>query len=423
MSRPRIVIVGAGVSGLCCALRLEELSLRPAIIEAGPQVGGRVVTERRSDCLVDRGFQILLTAYPEPRRWLDLARLRLKAFPPGAMVWDGSRFRRVPHPLRHPMQAAGAFLSGTIGVRDAFAVLPRLASALFRRPSAPQVVGRSVDESLGRAVRPAFRDSFLRSFFGGVFLDRSLGTDLGQLDFCFSMFASGDAAVPSGGMAEIPRQLAARLDPGSIRFNARVTALRAGFVEVSDGSREEAAAVVVATDHTAAGQLLGELAGPQRPWQGTAMAAFETAPEDARDGTLLLDGVGEGPVNHACFISAVAPNYAPPGRGLLYANVVEPRWLAEPDESLLAAVRGQMGRWFGAAKVAAWSGRGLVRVPRALPRQHPEDLAAPRPMQVAPGIFRCGDAVGDGSLNGAMRSGRLAADAVAAWVSAGGGAA
>lgn len=422
MSRPRIVIVGAGVSGLCCALRLAERSIDAAIVEAGPQVGGRVVTDRREDCLVDRGFQILLTAYPEPRRWLDLARLRLKAFPPGAMVWDGGRFRLVPHPLRHPLKAIGAFLSGTVGLRDGMAMLPRLWGSLFRRPEAPAVVGRSVAETVGLRVRPAFRDAFLRSFFGGVFLDRSLGTDLGQLDFCFSMFASGDAAVPSGGMAEIPRQLAARIDPGSIRLNARVVAVRPGVVEIADGSRERGDAVVVATDHAVAAELLGERAGEARPWQATAMAAFETAAEDARDGMLHLDGTGEGPVNHACFISAVAANYAPPQRGLFYANVVDPRRLAESDDSLQSAIREQMGRWFGAERVAGWRLRALVRIPRALPRQHPEDLASPRPLQVAPGLFRCGDAVGDGSLNGAMRSGRLAADAAAEWLASGGSA-
>ncbi len=416
MSRPRIVIVGAGVSGLCCALRLAERSIDAAIVEAGPQVGGRVVTERREDCLVDRGFQILLTAYPEPRRWLDLARHRLKAFPPGALVWDGTRFRRVPHPLRHPLQAIAAFFSGTVGLRDGFALLPRLWGSLFRRPEAPTVVGKSVADTVGRQVRPFFREAFLRSFFGGVFLDRSLGTDLGQLDFCFSMFASGDAAVPTGGMAEIPRQLAARIDPGSIRFNARVVAVRPGEVEVADGSRERGDAVVVATDHTVAKELLGDLAGEDRPWQATVMAAFETAAEDARDGMLHLDGTGEGPVNHACFISAVASNYAPPQRGLLYANVVDPRWIAEGDEALETAIRGQLGRWFGHERVAAWRLRAMVRIPRALPRQHPADLASPRPLRLAPGLFRCGDAVGAGSLNGAMRSGRLAADAVAAWL-------
>jgi hypothetical protein len=226
--------------------------------------------------------------------------------------------------------------------------------------------------------------------------------------------------VPSGGMAEIPRSLAAQLDPGTLRLHARVEAIEPGAVRIADGSVERGEAVVVATDARDAATLLPAHADPPRPWQGTVMMALAMEAAEVPDGILRLDGTGEGPVNHGCFISAVAPNYAPPGQGLFYANVVDPTWIAMEDAMLEEAIRRQLTGWFGAG-VAGWRRIALVRIPRALPRQHPEDLAAPRPLAIGDRLFRCGDHLADGSLNGAMRSGRLAADAVAAALGPTGG--
>ena len=54
--------------------------------------GGRVRTDRVDGFLLDRGLQVILTAYPEARDMLDLDALRLGSFAPGAIVRG-----RAPH--------------------------------------------------------------------------------------------------------------------------------------------------------------------------------------------------------------------------------------------------------------------------------------------------------------------------------------
>ena len=120
----------------------------------------------------------------------------------------------------------------------------------------------------------------------------------------------------------------------------------------------------------------------------------------------MLDGDGIGPVNNLVVMSEVAPATAPPGRSLVSVTVLG----ARIDASLEAEVVGQLEGWFGDA-VHDWRLLRRDVIERALPDQRP-----PRPgratARLERGIYVCGDHRADGSINGAMASGRAAAEAL-----------
>jgi hypothetical protein len=125
----------------------------------------------------------------------------------------------------------------------------------------------------------------------------------------------------------------------------------------------------------------------------------------------VLDGEGDGPVNNLCVPSAVAPTYAPAGASLVSAAVLG----RHADEAaLVAAVRSQLERWFGAA-VRSWRHLRTYRIVHAQPCQPPGRLEPPeRPVRVCPGLYAAGDHLDNASINGALVSGRRAADALLA---------
>lgn len=59
-----VVVVGGGLAGLGTAVRLHRAGLVTVVCEAGEEVGGRVRTDRRDGFVLDRGFQVVLPAYP-----------------------------------------------------------------------------------------------------------------------------------------------------------------------------------------------------------------------------------------------------------------------------------------------------------------------------------------------------------------------
>jgi phytoene dehydrogenase-like protein len=410
-----ITIVGAGIAGLAAARTLADAGHAVRVLEASDRVGGRVATDRVAttdgEFLVDRGFQIFLSAYPEAPRFLDLRALELRSFLPGALVWNGGRAAPIAHPLREPFAAIAGVLRGVLPLGDALRMVP-FARAAQRGPrdgpGAPS--GRTAEAALRAAgISPRTIDLFFRSFFGGVFFDRSLRTDDSRLSFLLRMFAEGFACVPASGMGEVARQMAAPI-AGSVRTRTRVARIERGGTRVvlASGEIVESDATVVATGAHELRALAPEL--PEIAWCGTLSAWFATPDPTDLPSWLVLNGSGRGVFNHGAAMSAIAPGYAPPGCGLFVANAAflpaSPDSALDTAEDMLRTIGGILGR----GRVAGWQPIAVQRIPHAIPRQWPEDLARRLPDALGAHAFVAGDHLEDASINGAMRSGRLAAE-------------
>ena len=279
-------------------------------------------------------------------------------------------------------------------------------SGLFR---SPDISAREALAAAGFSERIVER--FFAPLFGGVLLDRGLSASRRMFDFVFRMFAVGDVVLPTRGMGAIPEQLANRLPAGTVELGAEVGAVERGAVTLAGGERREGAAVVVATDGPTAAKLLGPgtLAAPASLAASCVYFAAERAPVD--EPLIVLDGDGDGPVNHLCVPSEIAPTYAPPGASLVSAAVLGEG--GDPGD-LVARVRAQLEGWFG-ADVRAWRHLGTYRIEHAQPAQPPGRLEPPeRPVRVGPGLYAAGDHLDNASINGALTSGRRAAEAVLA---------
>ena len=405
----RVVVVGAGLAGLACARVLAARGVEPVVLEADLEVGGRVRTHREGGFQVDRGFQVLLTAYPEAQAVLDYGALGLGHFAPGAWVRWGGAFHEVGDPFRRPAQALPTLRAdvGTLAdklrvLRLRRSVLSASAGELWARPET--TTARALRDRYGFSDRMV--DRFFRPFLGGVLLDPALGASSRSFEVYFRRFSQGTAALPAGGIQAMPEQLAAALG-GAVRLGARVESVSAREVSVEGGDPVPCDAVVVATDARSAGPLL-DLETPV--WKGTVQLAWSAPSPPVREPVLVLDGERSGPVNNAQVVSNVQPAYAPHDQSLVTASV-----LGRPspsDAALEADARAQLRGWFG-EPVDAWRLLRVDRVPDALP-----DLPSLEPPERTPrhrgGVYVTGDWRRNASINGALVAGRHAAEAVLA---------
>jgi len=407
---PDVIVVGAGLAGLCCARELRAHGVDVLVLERHDEPGGRIHTDSVEGFLLDRGFQVLLTAYPEARRVLDYARLGLRPFESGALVRTAAGFSRLADPYRRPLRALRS-LSGAPGtLADGLRVV-RLRRRLARFSlnevlTAPQV---TTAEALRReGFSAGFIAAFFRPFLGGVFLDPTLETSSRLFAFVFKLFAEGEAALPAGGMQTIPRQLAESLPAASLRCGCTVESAAPSEVVLAGGERLRATAVVIAADGVEAARLTGAVEAP--PPRAATCLSYAAERSPVGEPILVLDGVGRGPVNELCVPSDVAPSYAPAGAALVSATILGVPGL--DDDALDAAARDQLQTWFG-TQVRGWRRLAVHRIPFALPAQPPAALTDPeRPVRLREGLFVCGDHRDTASIQGAMVSGRRAAAAV-----------
>ena len=403
-ARVDVAIVGAGLAGLAAARHLHSKSFNIAVLEAQDDVGGRVRTDIVDGFRLDRGFQILLTAYPELKRQVDLDALDLHNFDPGALVMMRGRGFTVTDPFRAPRRAFGTARApiGTIADKARIALLrartlrgdPR---ELLRGQDLPTIV------ALRRAgFSEAMINRFFRPLFGGIQLDPSLATSRRMFDIIFRSLGEGDAAVPRLGMGALPKQMADRL-PGLVHLNTKVVSLDGRTVVTADGRRIETRAVIVATELPAARNLITL---PERSSRtaGAVYFAADTPPTDSR--LVILDGTGKGPVLNAAVMSNVAASYAPVGKHLVVAAL--PQVI---DGDLESMARDQMRTWWG-PQVDAWRHLRTYRIAHAGVEQRPP-FSPKRNIAVGNGVFICGDHRDTGSLQGALFSGRRCGELVA----------
>jgi phytoene dehydrogenase-like protein len=409
-STPNVLIIGAGLAGLACARRLTNSGFACTVLEASDGIGGRARTDRVEGFQLDRGFQVFLAGYPEARETLDYSALELMPFHAGALVRYDGRFHVMSDPFRRPQDLAQMLLGPIGSLADKFRMLRMRRDTLQQRLC-------SVMKDPSRPTRDVlqaydFSDAMVRHFFqpflSGVFLESELNTPCWIFEVVWAAFCRGVTALPRDGMGAIAQQLAATLPPGTIRLNQAVQEIQGSSVVLGSGELLMADVLVVATDDATAARLRGE-DKPITPAHGSVTLYFDASASPQRGPCLMVNGDGDGVVRTVCVLSEAAPSYAPPGRALISVTVIEQM---DPQSDLLQVVRRHLQSWFG-SQVNEWRHLRTDRIQRALP---PLDALSAGNRTTSPrlaaGLYLCGDYRESGTLDGALRSGRRAAEAI-----------
>jgi phytoene dehydrogenase-like protein len=409
------------MAGLTAAVALHEAGVPVRLLEASDGVGGRIRTDRHpAGFLLDRGFQVLLEAYPFARRWIDLAALDPAPFDAAALIWTGRRLVPLADPRRHPGAVLRDLTSPVFGITDKVR-LARLALGAARAPwrSAREAATAAPDQLAAEALwsagcSPAFVERFARPFWGGITLDPSLELSAGPVWFTLKMFLAGRALLPRAGIGAMPEQLGRRLPATTVTLGTRVERVivdagRATGVAV-DGRVQPAAAVVVATDPPAARALTGVDALPDRRDGIGSLTVYLAGRRDPEIGPhLVLDGTGRLTLNHLAPLSTVQPAYASPGSHLLAAVIVGKRLDEGDDATLALRARDDAAMLLGHAP-GDWDIVQTVRVPFAQFAQPPGIYARlPSNHTAIGGLYLASEATVDSSYNGAIASGEAAA--------------
>jgi len=416
-----VAVVGAGLAGLVAARHLAGAGADVTVFERRDDVGGRVRTRHRDGFTLDRGFQVLFTAYPAVRRELDLDALDLHSFSPGAVIARPGERSVLSDPLRDPFALTETLFNREVTTTDKLRTLAlrqhvgsQTEAEIFDSPDAP------IDEYLRDwGFSDDYIHNFVAPFYGGITLNRSLATSKRVFEYTFKAMSEGRVALPAEGMGAVPAQLAARAREAgaTVRLNEAVAAVTPddGRVTVESEARTgEYDAVVVATDPRTARRLTGVASIPTAARSAVTLYCATETPVDGKKIHLNVDGPRP---NVVAPLSAVAPSYAPDDRHLLAATFLDgpdaPKPLDASDDDLFAATRDALDAWYPDRLFDDVEHLHTDRIEFAQFDQSPgvhDDL--PDARDPAGAVYLAGDYTAWSSIQGAMRSGREAAEAV-----------
>jgi phytoene dehydrogenase-like protein len=404
-----VIIIGAGIAGLTCAKYLKDRGIQSLILEASDGVGGRVRTDLYEGFRLDRGFQILLTAYPEAQRLLNYEALDFQAFTSGAMIRDIQKndFSVMANPFKEPSKLMSSLTSNVGSLTDKMRVLRLIMDTNNIQEEVFENQGISTIEYLQNyGFSESMIQQFFRPFFGGVFLENDLSTSSSFFKYIFGKFYEGDAVIPAKGIQQISEQIAKMLYVGTVKLNTKVVKIDGNYVYLENGNRLYGEKIILATDGFQADKLLGK--NPERKFNSTTCTYFSAERSPLKEKMLALNPNRASMIHNFCVPSDIAPAYAPAGKSLI--SVSTHGFDLYDKEELAKNIKRELVTWFG-QEVETWQHLKTYHIPQALP-SFGTNQQVDKSLKLSEILYQCGDATAYPSLNGAMATGRKVAEMI-----------
>ena len=395
------IVVGAGISGLSCALELEKNGYHVQILEKENHPGGRVHSDVINGYILNRGFQVLQTGYPETKRLLDYEKLELCNLDSEVWIMNNNTIKKLYDPIQNPSNLLKAAFSNVGTFQDKLRLLQLRQSTTSR--STNKIFQENETTSLEQINNYGFSESIINEFFkplfGGAFLDNELDTTSRMFNFVYKIFSIAPIAIPKYGMKSIPEQLEAKLE-SKISFNTNVVKLdnKNVFLENETLSAD---VIVLAANHDSAKKLIPSIEEIQ--WNSTSCYYFVADSPPFSSKVVLLNGNNRGEINNVFVPTNISKAYSPNNKSIISVSTIG----LNNNES---EIRNELNNWFG-NQTEDWKLLHTYHIEQALPRMSVPSVSH---LQYVNGIHMCGDYLTSSSIHGSMHSGRMTANQIIA---------
>ena len=402
---PKVHIIGAGVSGLIAAKVLEDYGLSPVVLEASDRVGGRLKTDVIDGYQLDQGFQVLLSSYPEAKKYLNFKDLNLQKLKAGACVFINGKPIYFGDPLRDISLLFPTLFSG-IGTFSDKLKIARLNFKL-KKKSIEEIFNSKEYNTKEYLKNMKFSsniiDKFFKPFFNGIFLETDLETSSRMFEFVFKMFGDGFALLPMGGIEEIPKQLKSNLDKTRFQFSSKVKEVNSKEILLENGDKMLSDYTIIAKD---ASNLVGNLKNQGIDWKSCQNLYFTASKRKFKAPFIGL--IPNDTLINNIFYPTSIPMQLQSEKELLSVTVIKAHQLN--DEELVEKVMIELDQKCGIGNLRFLK---MYNIPKALPKlDNLQYEISASETKLKDGIFLAGDVLLNGSLNAAMIAGEKAAEGV-----------
>lgn len=402
MEDKKVIIIGAGVSGLVAGINLEKKGFSPIIYDQNDRVGGRVQTDYIDGYTFDKGFQILLPNYPAVEKYLNLKLLNLKYFAPGAFVFNEGYAGKLGNPARDFDLLFSTLFSKLASFSDKIKIIKLYRSLKYK--SYEDIFKTESKTTLEYLKSFGFSDkiinNFFKPFYAGVFLEENLKTSSRMFEFTFKLFAEGKAGIPEKGIQAIPNQLANQLKNTTFHFNTKVDKIEDDYIILENGKQIKYDFVIIATEPS---NLISNLNNQNTQWKSVDNLYFEVENRVVNLPMIALIAKEDTLINNFHYLSLASKTTQ-----MISVTVVKSNQLEQNE--LIEKVKLELEQHCN-IKVNKFLKH--YKISQALPHILDVNYQVPHTeTKLKDRIFLAGDMLSNGSLNAAMLNGESAAKAV-----------
>lgn len=399
----KINIIGAGVSGLIAAKVLEDNGYYPTLIESSDSVGGRIKTLNIEGYQLDKGFQVLLTEYPEAKKHLDFKALKLQKLIPGASIFKNNKQYIIGNPMKNISLLIPTLFSDIGTFADKLKIIKLYLYLRFK--SIEKIFLSKEIKTIEYLEKYEFSNKiinhFFKPFFAGIFLETELSTSSRMFEFVFKMFAQGNVAIPESGMQEIPKQIAKKLIKTNFIFNTHVDKISEGEITTKNNIKIKSDYTIIATEVK---NLIDGYNFSSVKWKSCVNFYFETDKKSMKSGLIGIIPGNNTIINNIFFVSGIKSKITGP-KELLSVTVINSKSFSKVD--LIDRVKYELKKYCGINVVRLIN---QFNIPKSLPDL--KDISNNKrssDFQISESIFLAGDHKLNGSLNAAITSGEMSA--------------
>lgn len=368
------VVIGGGLAGLSAALTLQEAGEEVELFEASDCVGGRLRSDYLNGFILDRGFQLINSGYPEIKRLGVIAEIDFVKSDRTIDVVTPFGIQSIGDPRLHLLQGLRSPLGS---FREKIAFLTFMGSRKLQ--------DKNLEEALLDEGTLNLYHNVLKPFLTGVFLVSPNQIDANYGQEIIKSFIVGDSGLPIAGVGVLAEAIAARIE--NIHLNSPIT----------DLEQFKGRSIVVATDEHTASTLLGV---KTQTTFARSHTWYHSVPEGLIASKRLRVTSTQSAIVNSIAISNLMPTYAPVDRTLVSTTTLE-----DIDE---ASIKMHLSRFWNIDS-ELFELIKCYEIKDALPIFSPVESGRALSAKVSDGIYRAGDYLTAASQNGAILSGRLAA--------------
>ena len=380
----KICIIGSGLSGLSCAHYLQNHNLEIKIFEKNSTPGGRVNSESIDDYICDIGFQVLLNNYDELKKMNLYQQLNMKYFNSGYEIYQKDKNLTLYNPIYHPIKTLKSSFIRIFSIRDIWNILPLL---LFNNhANSTKKTGLHVDKVFSKKLRKLF----IYPFFRGVFLSKSLENDLGFFIKLLKKFSFGRAGLPAKGMSELPKAIIKNANL-KVSYNMNLQKIDGNNVTFDNGHTEDFDKIILAMPLHEINKVTN--LNIDLHYNSNTTCYFSST-KNILGKSILIVPDENFEINSIQCLSNVSPKYSNNDNSLYSVSTLKPNSSKEKLKKEFERITG--------IKQTDISTIKLYQIKYALPKK----IESIENSQL---IYFCGDWSQEPSIDGALKSGRLAA--------------